>query len=321
MRICVCILFCCFIFLASYNYYPDEKMEKEKITIIADAVSNLFPIVLEAKNLDIKVMKIHLLVGEQEFLCYDDIDDISAFSEKYFALMEDGVKMSTSLVSPGDYEQVFREEVNKGHKVICFTMAQGISGTYNSACIAKNIINEEKGDEVVSIIDSMTAGFGEGLQAIHASELVKQGLDYADIVKQCEEFKHFVRSDFTVDNIKYLLSTGRVSKVLGKFLNLINIRVMLKRSEKSTIAFAGAVMGRSLSIKKLAKTVVENIDTSKEQIIYITHCSSLDGANKLKEYLERENLQNIEIYDYDLISGAHIGPRSLAVFYVSKEAY
>ena len=296
-------------------------MEKQKITIIADAVSNLFPQILKAKNLDIKVMKIHLLVGEQEVLCYDDINDISSFSEKYFALMEDGVKMSTSLVSPGDYEQVFREEVEQGHKVICFTMAQGISGTYNSACIARDLINEEKGEEVVSVIDSMTAGFGEGLQAIHAYELVKQGLEYSDIVKQCEEFKHFVRSDFTVDNIKYLLSTGRVSRALGKFLNLINIRVMLKRSDKSNIAFAGAVMGRSLSIKKLAKTVIENIDTEKDQIIYITLCSSLEGANKLKEYLERENLKNIEIYDYDLISGAHIGPRSLAVFYVAKEAY
>ena len=304
-----------------YNYRSGQKMEKQKIVVIADAVSNLFPSILKAKNLGIKVMKCHLLVGEQEVLCYDGINDISDFSEKYFALMEDGVKMSTSLVSPGDYEQVFREEVNKGNKVICFTMAQGISGTYNSACIARDLINEEKGEQVVSVIDSMTAGFGEGLQAIHAYELVESGQEYSDIVKQCEEFKHFVRSDFTVDNIKYLLSTGRVSRALGKFLNLINVRIMLKRSEKSTIAFAGAVMGRSLSIKKLAKTVVENIDTNQKQIIYITHCSCLEGANKLKELLEKENLNSIEIYDYDLISGAHIGPRSLAVFYIAKEAY
>ena len=84
----------------------------------------------------------------------------------------------------------------------------------------------------------MTAGFGEVLQAIHAYELAKQGKSFEEIVKTCEEYKHFVRSDFTVDQIKHLIKTGRVSKTLAKFMSVLNIKVMLKRSSESNIAFA-----------------------------------------------------------------------------------
>ena len=291
------------------------------ITIIADAVSNLFPSVLKDKNLNIKVLNLKLRLGDQEYLCYEDSLDISSFSKEFFQRMNEGEDPQTSLASPGEYLAAFKEEVEKGNKVICFTMAKGISGTYNSACLARDDINSQYKDKAVEVIDSMTAGFGEGLQAIHAYELAKQGKSFKEIVKECEEFKHFVRSDFTVGNIKHLIKTGRVSKALARFMRLLNIKVLLKRSDESNIAFAGTAIGKSLAIKQLARVVKDNIDTSKKQIVYITHCDALEDANKLKELIKKDADVDIEIYDYDVISGAHIGPESLAVFYIAKESY
>ena len=167
----------------------------------------------------------------------------------------------------------------------------------------------------------MTAGLGEGLQAIHAYELVKEGKDFEEIVKECEEFKHYVRSDFTVDNIKFLLKTGRVSKALGRFIHLLNIKILLKRNEESKIAFAGSAIGKKNSLKQLSKIVLDKIDLEKEQTVYITHCNCLEDALTLKAYLVNGGVKNIEIYFYDLISGAHIGPGSVACFYIAKEAY
>ena len=173
---------------------------------------------------------------------------------------------------------------------------------------------------MVHVIDSMTAGLGEGMQAIHADELVKQGKSYEEVIEECERYKLFVRSDFTVDNIQFLISTGRVSRLLAKFANLINIKVLLKHNDESKIAFAGSVIGRKNSIKKLAKMVIEKIDMNVDQVIYVTHCDSIDDANKFKDFLVEGGIdKKIEIYDYDLISGAHIGPKSLAVFYIAKE--
>ena len=291
------------------------------ITIIADAVSNLYKQIIKEKNLDIRVLNVHLRVGEKEYLVYQDIDDVREFSKQYYESMKQGVEIHTSLVSPGEYQEAFEQEIAKGNKVICFTMAKGISGTYESACIARDMVNEDHKEKMVEVIDCMTAGFGEGLQAIHAHELVEQGLSFEEIVKEVEEFKHYVRSDFVVDEVKYLLKTGRVSKALARFVRFLNIRVLLRRSESSKIAYAGTALGRNKSIKALAKVTIENIDLSKDQIVYITHCNCEEDAMELKKQLEVQKIKNIEIYDYDVISGAHIGPNSLAIFYIAKEAY
>ncbi len=291
------------------------------IKVVADAASNLFSSILKEKHADIKVMSLHLTIEDKDYLCYDDEIDISEFSKTYYEELAQGKKVKTSLVAPGQFEEVFKEEIQKGNKVICFTMAKGISGTYNSACLARDSINEKYNEEKVVVIDSMTAGFGEGLQALKAYELVEEGKSFEEIVKSAEEFKHFVRSDFTVDNIKFLINTGRVSKALARFIHLLNIKILLKRNSESKIAFGGSAIGMNNAIKQLSRLVIDNIDMNVDQIVYITHCNVIENANKVKSILTDAGIKNIEIYDYDLISGAHIGPGSLAVFYVAKESY
>lgn len=292
------------------------------VVLIADAVSNLFKDIIESKKLNVKVMNVKLRIDDKEYLVYDEIDNVREFSKKYFEAMKDPKKkIQTTLVSTGDYYEAFKAEALKGNKVICYTMASGISGTYQSACIAKDMINDECKERVVEVIDCMTAGLGEGLQVIHAQELINEGKDFDTIVKELEEFKHYVRSDFTVDNIKYLLKTGRVLKTLGRFANFLDIKILLKRSDHSNIAYAGHTKGKKRAIAKLVETVLENINIDLEQIVYITHCDIIEEAEQIKQMLEEGGVKNIEIYDYDIISGAHIGPGSLAVFYVAKEPY
>lgn len=290
------------------------------IKVFAEAACNLFKDLLKRKNVDVTIMNMRLIVGDNEYNCYDDIEDIKEFSKEYFEKIEQGVKVRTSLVSPGEYEKAFKKEVEQGNQVICYTMAKGISGTYESACMARDMINEEFKGEFVYVIDSGTCGLGEGLQVLHAYELTKQDKKADELVKELEEYKSRVRSEFTVDNIKYLLGTGRVNKFLSKFLNLVNFKVLLK-SRDSKIGLAGNAIGRSKSIKKLAAMVLDKIDVNEEQTIYITHCAVPEDAEILKNILVEGGLkaENIEIEDYDLISGAHIGPRSLAVFYLASE--
>lgn len=292
------------------------------ISIIADAVSNLFRDIIEEKKLKVTIMNVRLRIDEKEYFVYEDIKNVHLFSKTYFEAMKNPkIKIQTTLVSTGEYYEQFKKEIVNGNKVICFTMAAGISGTYQSACIARDMINSDKQEKVVEVIDCMTAGMGEGLQVIHAQKLIEEGKDFEEIVKELNEFKHYVRSDFTVDNIKYLLRTGRVLKTLGRFANFLDIKILLKRSDHSNIAYAGHAKGKKKAIAKLIDTVVENINLDLEQTVYITHCDIIEEAEQIKVALEEKGIKNIEIYDYDIISGAHIGPGSLAVFYVGKEAY
>lgn len=286
------------------------------IKIYADAGSNLFPDIIKSKDLDIQIVKMKLFIRGEEYNCYDKDFDIKKVSQIFYEEMNGEDDIHTSLINPNDYIEAFKDDIAKGHQIICLTMAKGISGTYQSACIARDMINEEQGREMVYILDSATAGFGEGIQAIKLAELVKEGKSFEEIIEIGEEFKFKVRSEFTVDDISYLVKTGRVNKVVAKIANVLRIKVMLKGSNDSNIVSTGKVGGRRLSIRKLINQCVEYIRNPKEQTIYITHCNCVNDANYIKQELLKEGIPHIEIYDYDLITGSHLGPNGLAIFYV-----
>ena len=288
------------------------------IKIYADTASNLYPALLKQKNLDIHVLKMPLLVGDETFMCYEEEADIEEMSTCFYKAVEEGKVIQTSLINPDTFINEFKEDVDKGNQIICFIMAKGISGTYQSACLAANEINEQQGKVMVCIINTATAGLGEGLQAIHAYEMVQQGKSFDDIVREAEVFRWKVRSEFTVDNIKYLGKTGRVKPIVAKLANLFKIKVMLNGSYESAIAMTGKVIGSIASIKKLAKQCLEHINKKIKQIIYITHCNAKEDAETLKKLLLDGGLKDIEIYPYDLITGSHVGPGTIALFYVGN---
>ena len=171
------------------------------IKIYADAGSNLFQSILDSKQADIHIIKMPLYVEDKTYICYDNNINVEEMSSQFYQDMIDGKNVRTSLINPQTFLDEFKFETDKDNKVICFIMAKGISGTYQSACLAAQEINEEKGQEFVHVVDSATAGFGEGMQALHACELVKEGKGFEDIIQEAEEFRWKVRSEFTVDNI------------------------------------------------------------------------------------------------------------------------
>ena len=291
------------------------------IKIVCDAVSNLFKSIVKEKNLDVKVMNVHLDIGDKEYNCYDDDLDIEEFSKHYYEAMDRGEEVKTTLVNPQQYIDVFEEAAKNNDQIICFTMAKGISGTYNSAIMAMNEINDKYQREVAYVVDTMTAGLGEGMQVIHADKLIKEGKSFTEVKHAVDKYRLSVRSDFTVGNVQYLIKTGRASKTLAKFIHFLKIRVLLKHNEESKIALLTTAIGKEKAIRKLADIVLDKYDKQLvDETIYITHCNVLEDAQKLEQYLRDGGVKNnIEIYYYDLVSGAHIGPGSLAIFYLARK--
>ena len=291
------------------------------IKIYVDAASNLFPELIRKRGLDITVVNMHLFVEDKEYNCYDDDIDIKKFSKSFYTDLKEGKSVRTSLINPDEYFNYFKKDIDNGHQIICFTMAKGISGTYQSACIARDMIKDETGKDDIYVVDSATAGFGEGRQAIHAARWVKKGKSFEEVIKEAEEYKWKVRSEFFVDNVKYLVKTGRVSSIVARIANVLRIKVLLYGSYESKIEMTGKVAGRNLAIKKLAKQCIEHIVDADKQIVYISHCDCYDDAFELASILKKNGITNVEIHPYDVITGSHIGPGSLAMFYVGKDRY
>jgi DegV family protein with EDD domain len=288
------------------------------IEIYCDAGSNLYPKVLKEKNMNIHVMSMNVILNGKTYCCYDDDIDVEKFSKEYYAALDPAKKnVRTSLVSPGQFQEAFQKEVDAGNQVICFTMAKGISGTYQSACIAADMVNQDAGKEVVHVINSATAGFGEGMQAMYAYENAQKGLSFEEVVQRSEDYVFKVRSEFTVDDIRYLSSTGRVSPLVAKIANLLRIKVMLKGSNESTIVLTKKVHGRKMSLKNLVTTCLEKI-TDKNSLVLISHCDCEEDALSVKKGLEEGGVNNVEIYPYDIVTGAHVGPGCVAIFYLGE---
>lgn len=186
------------------------------IKIYTDAASNLFKKFLKEKELDITVLPMSLQIGETTYLCYEDDIDVDEFSKELYKKIESGEKAKTSLTSPGLINNVFLEEINNNNKVIFITLASGISGNYQSANLIANEINSSIGEKCIQVIDSKTASLGEGMIAIYAYNLVKNKLSFDEVINETLLYVNRVRSEFTLDNVKYLVSSGRVSSLVAK---------------------------------------------------------------------------------------------------------
>jgi len=292
------------------------------IKVYADAGSNLFPEVIKNRGLEdyIKVVNMHLQVGDHEYNCYSDPINVDDFSKIFYTYLEDPkVDVHTSLVNPGDFLAAFEEDVKAGNQIICITMAKGISGTYNSACVAANEINEEQGKEVVQVIDSATAGLGEGRQAIKAAELAKEGKSFEEIVDYCRNYRWRVRSEFTVGSISFLAKTGRVKPWVARIADVLGIKAMLRGSYESNIELYEKVRGRKMALKSLADIVVRKIVNPEKQIVYLTHCNCLEDAEAVKKMILDKINATIEIYHYDFVTGSHVGPGTVAIFYEGSD--
>lgn len=287
------------------------------VRIYTDAGSNLFKEILLKRNADIVLLPMTLRLNGKEYRCYSEDIDVEKMSKEFYSAMKGGAKPQTSLASPGLFEEKAKEEIAKGNEVLYVTLSSGISGTFNAATLIAKELNQKEGKEVVHVLDSKTAGLGEGMIALYAANLAKEGFSLEEIVSKTEKYRQTVRSEFTVDSIRYLANSGRVSNVAAILAGVLLIKPLLYGSPEGKIVVTSKVQGRKNSIKKLASQVLENV-FDKEKLVYIAHCDSLEDAKSLEALLKEGGIRNIEIYYYDLITGAHVGPGTLAVFYEGK---
>lgn len=288
------------------------------IKIYTDASSNLFKDVLDKKQADIYVLPMTVEIKDISYLCYEDKIDVQEFSKNFYELMKKGEKPKTSLPNPGFFQQKMDEEVKNGNEVLVVTLSSGISGTFQSCSMVANIINEENKKEVIKVIDSKTAGFGEGKIALYAFEQSKNIASLNELYDKVNTYVNRVRSEFFVDSLTYLANTGRVSSFTAKLGSILSIKPLLYGSPEGKIEVTSKVHGKIKAIKKLSEQVIDHIE-DKNSEVFISHCNAKDDADKLASLLNEAGINNIHTYFYDFVTGAHVGPGTVAVFYEGKD--
>jgi DegV family protein with EDD domain len=225
----------------------------------------------------------------------------------------------TSQPSPKDFLDAFKKQLERFDKIICITLTSKLSGTYNSACQAKNILGPA--GEKIFIVDSLNATCGEALSALKAIDLIKKDKTAEEIVKELEELVPRIHLIAMVEDPKWIEASGRISHTLANW-----VRRMQKMGVRPILGISRGVI-RAIGIKAGAKDIPAalfhtfkartNKLRSQKKIIraVITHGDDLKGAQKLKEAIEEE-LEGIEVAFINLVDdvlGVLVGPNALVL--------
>lgn len=264
----------------------------------------------------IHVIPLYYYLDGEEYTCLDTetFDDAA-----YYAAMKDGKRVTTSQITPANFVQAFRQALERGDDVIYVCMAQRISGSYDSAAIAREQLLAEFPERRIALINTKGAGFGEGIPVMVGVQAREAGAAFDDAVAAIERCVRYTYQVFTVDDLMYLGRTGRCSNFSAYIGSALNIKPMLKASDDGVIVTFEKVRGRKKAIKAIAKYYADNVVKAQEQIVCISYAGCPEDAEALAAMLrDAQPPKEIWIVPHEPVTGSHLGPGALALFFISK---
>lgn len=232
----------------------------------------------------------------------------------------------TSLPSVQDYVDVFTEYARQGKAIICFCMTLTLSGSYNAACNAKEIVGESFPDVKITVLNSLHCTVTEGLVLREAARMCQAGMSYGETVERIKKVMDSGRIFFTVGNTDYLAAGGRIGKVAAIATSLLSLRpvIVLKDGEITADAVA---RGRKKSIKKVFETTAKFFEENGQNPKDYEFCVGFgydmeEGKAFLQEFLEE--YKEYSIKDSTMLAqigatvAVHTGPHAIGVGLVKK---
>ncbi|NFJ06903.1 DegV family protein, partial [Clostridium botulinum] len=238
--------------------------------------------------------------------------------KQFYEAMIKGEIPKTSQPSPEAYYKVFKELIDKDKDILYVCVSSGLSGTYNSANIAKNMILDEFGNARIEIVDVLTASLGQGIMIMKAMDMKKNGLTIDEVTSYLEENKLNLNSYMVVNDLIHLKRGGRISTAAALIGTVLNIKPILTLNDEGRVITVRKAKGRKVAIRKLAEIVIERIKNPEEEIVAISHGDSDLDAEKLRERILKEiKVKDIIINYVGPVVGTYGGPGSLNVFFMS----
>ena len=284
------------------------------IKIITDSSCDLTREYIDNNNIGLLSLVLNLN-GE---VIKDDLGKTLSYKE-FYEQMKEGATPTTSQVNAHEFEEEFLKAVKNGNSIICITISSALSGTFNSANIARNNILEEYPDANILLVDSLSVASGQGLLVVKACEMRDRGANTEEIVAWLEENKKKVVHSFVVDSLSHLKRGGRISGATAAIGGLLNIKPSLYIDNDGKVMQGEKIKGKKKVLRFLVNEVKEKAVNIDNETLYICHGDCLEDAEILKNMiLEEVNFKNVVINYVGNVIGAHAGPGVLAVLFLGE---
>lgn len=249
---------------------------------------------------------------------YGTAENPSEPAEVFFAELRAGRLTKTSQVNPDAAYEFLKKNYVEGTPLIHVTLSSGLSGTYNSFCIAADMIRDEVPDAEIYIIDSFGGSLGEGLCVDIACNLRKEGKTAAYVAEILSEQAPKMRYLFTVDDLAHLYRGGRITKMSAVFGGVLGIKPMI-HAENGRLVVSGKVRGRKAALDRLVATMIEQMDRKNTVKFAVSHCDSIDDAEYVAGQVTAATGITDCIFNYiSPVLASHCGPGTVALFFLGK---
>ena len=286
-----------------------------RFAAITDTSGNLPTSMIKEAGLEI--IAFPYFIDGKEYTC---LDTDSFHGDEFYARIKSGMKVTTSQISPQQYMEVYEPWLKKGLDVVFVCMSSGISGSCNSARIGAQMILERYPERRIEVIDTLGASLGEGLVALEAARLRDMDLSAEAAALRLRSLSQRMFNVFTVDDLMHLKRGGRLSNVAAIVGMVLNIKPLLKGNEEGKIVSFAKVRGRKKSIEELAARYDKLAVDPEKQIVGIAQAGCREDAAYLAQLLRRNRPpKEILTVEYEPVTGCHVGPGALALFFLSHD--
>lgn len=238
-----------------------------------------------------------------------------------YEIMRGGTRVLTTQVPPEEFVRVFEKHLSDGKDIVYVGCSLKQSGSVNTgAGVAKKVLEKYDGAKIICI-DSKNASIGEGMLAIEAAKMARDGLGAEEIASKITGMLKDVNEYVTVHSLKALHRSGRVKGPAAFFGNLLGVKPIIISDVDGEQAAFKKVKGRRTSFEEIASLLKESIIAPEEQTVYIVHADCTDEeVNELSEIVKNTiPCKDICIGLIGPIIGASIGPDAVGIFAFGKK--
>ena len=277
----------------------------EKIKIITDSTLDLPAELIREKNIEVLPLLINF--GEESYL--DGVEITT--KEMIDKINATGVLPTTAQVTPNRFEETFKKYLDEGYKIVALTLSSDMSGTYQSACIAKDMLES---DDII-VIDSRNVTSGLGLLVLKACELRDKGLGIKEIEEGILKAIPKVKCSLNFESLENLVRGGRLSKTAGTIGSVLGLRLILEIKD-GKMSVKDKVRGSKKALKKLVSDF-ESADVDFDSPIVLLELLNEDVYQGLKIYFQEKNINYIDA-KVGCTVGIHSGIKPCGIFFFEK---
>ncbi len=200
----------------------------------------------------------------------------------------------------------YMAEMEDADRVYIITLSAQLSGSYNSAVLAKNLFEEEEEDVKIHVFDSKSASIGQTLIGQRIAELEEAGKSFEEVVEETEKYIEEQHTFFVLESLETLRKAGRLSNLKSMIANTLNIKPIMGSTEIGSIQQLAQARGMRKALEKMAECMMEVTKNPAEKVLAISHCNCPNTAAVLKEIVSAKSaFRDIIVVDTNGVSSMY----------------